>query len=962
VKRAGPGFTFRDVRVGVLGPLEVVTDDGPTVLSAPKVRALLALLALRAETPVSTGEVIDALWGDSPPPSARKAVQMYVSSLRRQLPSASISTTTDGYCLRGADVDVRRFERLLQESRRLSGAGDSRAAAVALSQALVLWRGPPMPDLADQPRGAAEAVRLVEQHHAAEEDLADFRLADGDHDAVIPVLEAAVAAEPLRERRWGQLMLALYRAGRQSDALRAYQRIRRLLGEELGISPGTALVELEQSILAQDPGLRRPPSDPGAGSRQPRRTLGPGGSQLPVAANAFVGRESESRAVTASLEQARLVTVVGPGGCGKTRLAIEVANRIGARFADGVALIRLASGDEQTVVSELAAAFAVEAEPDRPLLGTVVAALASRQVLVVLDNCEHVIAAAAYTAETLVSACAQVRVLATSRETLRCPSEHRFSLGPLPTPAAAELFIARAAAARGGPLHSTEMVSVDEICRRLDGLPLALEIAAARTQTFALAELTAHLEENLLALSGLRAIEERHRTLGAAIDWSYQLLGVLHQRLFRRFSVFEGGATLADAQAFSGPVDVALLVEKSLVVRGVGHDFDPPEQARLTMHETVRQFAADMLERAGEGTFAGRDHAELYLALAETAGGQMRGPGQLEAIARLRQERDNLAAAISWGLRQGRFELPARFGRALWWYWFRTGQAAQGRTWIEAALAASPGDAGPDPDPAGEARAAAGYLAWDTDDFEVAAHHATTVLANPYSSLPAQALAQGVLARVYGDRSLFDAAASAAGESEALYRRWGDAWCIAWARRVRASIAFWSGDAEVARAVTVDAMAGFREIGDDWAIVGCVDLLAGIVMDSGDLPGALALAAESVAGHRRFEDWSGTRAALLHLAVVARQGGEGGLARGAATESLALSEDHGYRLGALHAHLILAHLAADAGDRSAVKFHAQSAADLARRPDDPQAGLEDHQARVEAADLLDQAAAIDSGT
>ncbi|MDQ1429167.1 MAG: hypothetical protein QOK39_2643, partial [Acidimicrobiaceae bacterium] len=710
------GLKFPDVWVGVLGPLEVITDDGPTVIGAPKERAVLALLALHVGTSVRPDEVIDALWGETPPRSAGKTVQTYVSHLRRYLPPKTISTTAGGYCLQTAEVDLTRFEGLLRKSRRSIAAGEFATAAEALSDALCLWRGPPLPDLADQPRGSGEAVRLTELHHMAEEDLVELWLV-GAGEPDIARLEAAVGAEPLRERRWAQLMLALYRAGRQADALRAFQRVRRLLDVELGVSPGAALVELEQAILTQDPRLQLAPPRPGA--RFARR-LG-AHAELPVAANPFIGRESECDVIAGLLEETRLVTIVGPGGCGKTRLAIEVANLNWARYADGVVLARLASVGEEAVVSQVAAAFVVEAEPDQPLLATLVAALADREVLVVMDNCEHVIEAATTMAETLVSSCGRVSVLATSREALRSPSEHRFSLGPLPRTAAVKLFAERARAARGRPLHEGELGSIDEICRRLDGLPLALEIAAARCQAFSAHELLVALDD-CLALTGLRTSEDRHQTLRAAIDWSYRLLSEPEKWLFRRMSVFAGGTTHVQLKTFNGPVDVSLLVDKSLVIRSAS-DASGPTVSRLTMHETVRQFAADLLWRAGEAVAASRDHANVYLAVAETAASEIRGRNQLDAIARLGTEHENLAAAISWGLHDGEPEVSARFGRALWWYWFRTGQPTQGRTWIEQALMIGPCD------PEGEARAAAGYLAWDTDDFAVAIGHATTVLA-----------------------------------------------------------------------------------------------------------------------------------------------------------------------------------------------------------------------------------------
>ena len=343
------------MQVALLGPLEVTVQGHRVAITAAKERAALALLALRASRPVHAEAFVEALWGEGPPPTAAKALQTYISALRHKLPPGSIETVPGGYALRVSpeDVDVARFERLVTLGA-LAG-GDAATRAKAVEDALGMWRGPPVPDLAACLRGLEETARLEEMRRGAEEDLVEARLALGEHHSLVADLEVAVAHEPLRERRWAQLVLALYRCGRQADALRAYQRLRTTLGEELGIAPSSDLVALERAVLAQAPELDPPVvAAPAPQEKAPSVEARPA-HKLPAALSSFVGRAGELAALADLLARHRLVTLTGPGGVGKTRLALELAGRSADRFPDGAWLVELAPLAEPELVPQAVA-------------------------------------------------------------------------------------------------------------------------------------------------------------------------------------------------------------------------------------------------------------------------------------------------------------------------------------------------------------------------------------------------------------------------------------------------------------------------------------------------------------------------------------------------------------------------------------------------------------------------------
>ena len=906
-----------NLRIALLGPLAIEHDADEIVLHAAKERAVLSLLALLHGSPVSYDLIIEALWGDRPPRSARKAIQVYVSNLRHMLPDEVIATTGAGYALRRAGVttDVTQFEHFIAVGRQLRGSTDagSSAAAVAgaieaFSAALALWRGDPVPDLVVHPFGVAEASRLSELQRSVEDEVADLRLAKGEHALVVADLEIAVAAEPYRETRWAQLMLALYRSGRQVDALRAYEHIRRRLADELGHTPGHDLQRLESLILRHDPTLDLP-----AGVTQPQKR------RLPVAANSFVGRASECEALGAQMTEARLVTVVGPGGCGKTRLALETVNAHTDRF-DDVVFASLTSSAHGQVNREIAAAVGVIEEPGRALLDTLVGALGQRCLLIILDNCEHVLDEAALIAETLVSSCPSVSILATSREALRCPSEHRFALSTLASDAAVTLFVDRARATQPHLSFEHAAELTQRICRRLDCLPLALEIAAARLEAMTLSELSAGLDNPRSLRQGeARAVPRRHRTLWAAISWSYDLLDSSEQQLLRHLGVFSGGVCLPELAVSSGGMDPTSLIQKSLVIRTT----DAAGQ-RLAVHETIHQFALESLANAHELDSARRSHASTYAILAETSAVNLRGPEQRRWIDRLDAERGNVAGALTWAQQASPTDTQAgalglRLCLALWWYWFRTNQAVSGAAWLDAAIAA-------DGSENAAALAAAGYLACYVGDLRAASAYVERALRAPGAEPASLGLALGVRSRIHLHRHESSAARAVAQTSEQYYLSAGDPWCIAWARRWRAVCTFDDGDHAEGQQLASDAIARFQELGDGWAEAGCLEQLARIALEQGAFATAYHRASESVGLYRAFGGFTGIEDPLLHLAEAAAHLGDVATAESSGLESLGLSLHHGYRWGALQAHRFLADLTTDP---EAARHHARLGEQLA---------------------------------
>jgi predicted ATPase/DNA-binding SARP family transcriptional activator len=651
----------------ILGPLEV---EGGGPLGGPQQRALLRRLLLSPNSVVSVDRLVDAVWGENPPERAREALQVYVSHLRKAVPdgAARIRWDQGGYriAVEEDELDALLFERLVAEGRSQLAGGYASAAAATLENALSLWRGPAEGDGRDSP----ELTRLEELRLVAVEDRIDAVLALGRHRELVAELEALVAEEPLRERLRRQLMLALYRSGRQADALTAYQDARRTLVDELGLDPTPELRELEAAILRQDPALGVEPAE----LRERRR--------LPVPATPLVGRRQEVAQVSELLRgEARLVTLTGPGGTGKTRVAIQAAHDLAERFADGVTFVGLSAlRDSELVLSEIGTALGVTdgGDPSEALASH----LRRRSELLVIDNFEQVDEAAPALASLLGDA-PGLKLLVTSRRPLRVYGEHEFPVAPLVLDEeAVPLFLERAAAT-GRPLQASE--DVREICRRLDCLPLAIELAAARTRELTLAEMRSLLASRLeLASRGPRDLPARQQTLRATIEWSYALLDEQEQRLFERLGVFAGGCTEdAAAEICAGDRDaLTSLVERSLLVRDDG---------RFGMLETIREFAADRLGARGEAEAARRRHAEYFVELAVRAKPELKGADAVAWLDRLDPEHDNFRAGLEWSLEHE----PDSFLRlvdALFRFWVTRGHDREGLAWYEKARALAASD------------------------------------------------------------------------------------------------------------------------------------------------------------------------------------------------------------------------------------------------------------------------------
>jgi len=893
----------RGLEVRVLGPLETVVAGKAIEINSAKQGALLVALALEPGKVVSSERLVDALWGEDPPGSAQTTLRSLVYRLRRALAGDGgdddaaewLRGRGSGYMLgiQSDAVDAARFDHLTAAGRDALARAKPAVAAEALRQSLGLWRGPALGEFGSWPYFCAHARRLEEALLGAIEDLAEAELALGRPGDALARLESHVEANPLRERAWGQLVLALYRLGRQADALRAYQRVRHVLAEELGIEPTPALRDLEAGILQHRPGLLLPTDEPGAGrtagpaprgfgdtvaflftdiesstrrwegdqdamaadlarhdkllseacerwggrvfshtgdglcaafptaaaaigaavtgqsnlgqehwGQEPLRVrmavhagaaecragnyFGPtlnraarllasswGGQivcsaaaadlaadhlpdlvtlldlgeqrladlarpeqvfqvahpglpadfpplrtasairhNLPAALTSFVGRVEEIDDVVGLLESSRLVTLVGPGGAGKTRLALEAAPAVLARFPDGVWLAELAPVRDPALVPHTVAT-AIGLDPSalagsgRPPDEVLSDQLRHRRLLVILDNCEHLVAAAARLAHAILSRCPDVTALATSREVLALPGEAVVRLGPLSMPSpgatrlddltdsdAVTLFCERARESIAGfALTEANAGAIARICHRLDGIPLALELAAHRTRLLGAQRLADRLDDRFRLLAeGPRTADARHQTLQAAIDWSYDLLSGTEQTVLRRLGVFPSDFSLEAAEAVCAGTDdqdgpdavelldiVGRLVDKSLLVASPDED---AAQVRFSLSETVREYAAHRLAEAGETSAVSVRHRDFFTATEDWF--------NFMSSERLRwaaAESDNVLAALEWAWEQGDSDTVARIAvpQSLYWYFCGMPDAVE---WLERAVAA----------------------------------------------------------------------------------------------------------------------------------------------------------------------------------------------------------------------------------------------------------------------------------
>lgn len=805
------------------------------------------MLLLNANEIVPADRLIDALWDGRPPRSANKLLQTYVSQLRKELGSERIVTRSPGYRLSIApgELDVERFEQ-----------------AADPHQALALWRGAPLADFEYDAWAQPEIARLTEAHLARLEERIELDLARGRHEELVAELDALVAVHPLRERLREQLMLALYRCRRQADALATYREARQLLVEELGIEPSRPLQMLERAILRQDPELDVSPA--------PR-----------IDAQRLIGRDAALREIAAVLETSRLVTLVGPGGIGKTRLALEVPNAVVVELA--------ALSDPGLVAAEIARTLGVSEQSLHEYLST-------RELRLVLDNFEQ-IAAAAPLLDELLAAAPRLSLLVTSRVPLHLATETRYQVPPLATDDGVALFVERARESRPD-FEPLDLDAIEALCARLDGLPLALELAAARAALLSPRAILARLGRRLdLLRAAGEGVPDRHRTLRAAVEWSYDLLNEDQRALFSTLAVFSGGFSADAVEAVVGSDaldDLSSLIDSSLVrtERPVG------DEPRFGMLETIREYALDRLAASGALEEARDQHLERYLTLAETAEPELTRAGQAVWLERLTEENDNIRAALVWSFESGKLDIGLRLAGALVRYWSIRGLMTEGRRWLGDALEAATGVT---PAILSKGYYAAGFAALGQGDYVQAKAHFEEGLALAREAgdirLEAQSLQQIgwiVMTRGRYEDAHNERAVELATKALELSQQIGEKMVQSGALNILAEVAAEGGDEDKERSLYEQSLALRRELGDRRLIANSVLMLGNADLIRGDYDRATPLLQEGLSLAKELRDTWTMSLALIYLGRVALQGnGDVDEATALFGEALALAKERG---------------------------------------------------------------------
>lgn len=923
------------MRFGVLGPLSVRTDDDrPVRIGDAKVRALLVSLLLARGRLVPVDRLVSDLWGQSPPARPVAVLQARVSQLRGDLDRAEpgaralVRHRAPGYLLDAHDVDAARFEDLVRGAGAAAGPGPR---ADLLTRALDLWRGPVLAEFADTDPVRTAAARWDDLRVTALEDRALARLDLGEHAALAAELSQETSRHPYRERLHAAHIRALYGAGRQGEALAAYARLRARLSDDLGIDPGPELTALHRAVLAQDPALAPPPGRGAAGAGDAAPPA-PAPTALPPAAPAptglppaplgdLVGRDAQLRAVRLLTEDRRLVTLTGPGGVGKTRLALAASAEVTSpvRFVE---LAGLAPGGDP--VPALAAALGMRDDglgPGPAPLDRIAHLLrgAHPLPLLVLDNCEHVLAPVAAAVAHLLRSVPGLRVLATSQAPLDVTGEHLYAVPPLDLPppgadtpealaasGAVGLFTDRARAAVAGfALDADTAPAVATVCRRLDGIPLALELAATRLRHMRAADLAARLDDRFALLGvGRRDAPARQRTLRAMIDWSWEPLEAPERAVLSRLAVHAGGCDLATAEEVcaapgSGSVPAArvldlvgALVDRSLVVAA-----DHPTGTRYRLLESVSAYALERLEEAGEAHATRARHAAHFADLAARADVLLRGPEQAAWLERLDHENANTRAALEFAVAAGDALLAARLAGALCWYRYLRGRTGEARAALDTALALRPD---------GDARTAAARAearVWRTalavpasDDDRARRATAADDLAAIADPAARARLAWCLEFTGWGLGDLGEAtrrleAAHAASE------RAGDDWGAAVSRVALAQNAFVQGAPEQALRLAARGEGVLRALGDQWGVLQAADALAQIAEALGDLDGAADRHAEGLRIAEELRLWPAVSLKLSGLGRVALLRGDLDRADALHERALRVAREHADAVG-----------------------------------------------------------------
>ncbi|WP_433679496.1 BTAD domain-containing putative transcriptional regulator [Nocardia sp. CA-119907] len=955
------------MRFGVLGPLTVWTDTGTVVpIPGAKVRALLADLLVAGGQPVSADRLVDDIWAADPPGNPAGTLAAKASQLRRALEDAEpggrdlVVSPPPGYRLAGAEVDAQRFRSLIATARATT---DTTARMTALTEALGLWRGPAFADFRDAEFAGPVIAQLEEQRLVAVEELAEARLSLGEYREVAGDLAVFVREHPLRERLRAALLRALYGAGRQAEALASYEDLRRHLDDELGLDPSPELVALQRSILGQELEVAAP---------RPENAVRRRSSNIPAQRTALIGRDEEVARLRDAVSETRLVTLTGPGGVGKTRLALTTAAGLKERFSHGAWLIELAplqptSTDATSwlaeAVSQVLGVRITDGADPTDLLCEV---LADQELLLVLDNCEHVVDHAADLAELLLGAAPKLHILATSREQLRLPGEDIVAVEPLAVPAAEEelselekssavqLFVTRARASdRDFTLDADTAESVATLCRRLDGIPLALELAATRVRALGVHEMVARLDDRFrLLATGHRGAPPRQQTLTAMIDWSWGLLDDTERTVLRRLAVHAGGCTLdaaetvcaadptaaadgrrataadttggirppADATLVTGfdwangshtastPVRLDPATIADVVARLVDRSLVQTSGRRYRLLESVAAFSVDRLTEAGELDAVYRAHHLYYLHLVEQAEPELYGADQQRWLRRLDSESANLRTALDGFVRAADAEHALRLVNALAWYWLLRGRFGEARRWLAAALALT------DPGQSSSAETRARALAWDLGfafqqgEFADGAARRAEVFAafdsvdNPVGRARA-ALFLAFSALESGDLPELEAVIE---QALPVGAQLGDRWAVATAHVALAKAAHSRVDLPALERHARAAARIFAEIDDRWGRLQAAEWLGGLAELTGDLTGALEIHTEALGLAQELELWGQVCTHLCWLGWICMQHTEFDRAAALADQALRIAAEHGYAPGRLFASIVAA--------------------------------------------------------
>lgn len=913
---------------GVLGDVTAVRAGRPAVIPASKPKLLLALLVTRPNQVVSADQLIDELWDGTPPASARTLLHGYIADLRGILeperaprtPATILRTQSPGYVLAclPEDVDATTFEHLVRRAREAFQRQDAAAARGFLDEALDLWQGDPFGAVRDAPALQPARTRLEQLHLSAVEDRVMLDLRDGQDATLVPELERLVAQHPLRERLWAALLLALYRSGRQADALAAYERIAGVLRDQLGADPGPELSRTHAAILRQEADLPRLGSTSRL-NRPPRSTT------------RLVGRQDLLARLGETVGDHRLVTLLGPGGCGKTRLAQELARSL--EPAEPVAWVDLApTRHAAAVVATTMTALGVVEQPRRDPLDTLVAQLSDRRLVVVLDTCEHQLAACRDLVDALLQGCTGLRVVATSRTALRLHGEVRWTVPPLALPTdgadrgaaataeAVQLFVDRARDVRPGfTLSSDNHADVVAICRQLEGIPLAIELAASWVAVLGLPAIRDQLSDPLGFLTrGSPQAPPRQQTLRSTIEWSHRLLPDEDRRVLAQLSVFAGAFPLDAAVRVCGvdgtdstlgtdevEPDTPGLIDRLANLQAaslVAAVHRPGRRECYHLLDTIRQFGQERLDAAGLSTRLHERHARYVHDLARQAEPALYGPELSTWLAWLEDAHADVRAALAWALDADQPGLALDTAGALARYWMARAHIAEGRRFVRRALDA---DDGQHPSARVRALLAASFLAslhYDLDVARTTADEALTMVrAVGHVRGTAWALGlAGLAAAMAGDttasvRSTQEALQLPGIEEDPLARGWalnflalglqaggqyeqqrealaeslelcreaGDPMGIEWALGYGGSAAYALGRREEAVRLLEQSLALSTRIGNSW---GMARNLAAVALASRDAAAARAQMRSSLRTFGRLGDRAGVAFCLRAIA------------------------------------------------------------------------------------------------